>query len=494
MAKANRDLLGIYRKSEPLKLDYCPPNESSCFDRKSTVPCQIVLTYVKNVRGAKMKPSIYNIFFPTKERGYILYNTLTGAEFEIDQKARTAIEKDIETIDRAIGLELKHESVLVEDNIDERRIFLVHQNREKYSKEKGLFNIYTTYACNMRCSYCYEDFLTKTLGSHTFMDKSIAKRVVKFIQNKTIEDGYKVLIVMFFGGEPMLNVKIILQFFQILYPWTKEKKIEFIPAIITNGTLISGNTLSKLSHYNPIFQITLDGPKEIHDKRRPYKNGRGTYDDIIKGVELLKNHKAKIVIRINIDKGNCQYIERFLDQLKEKFGTDLVIKFAPVVPPVGNKRFSCSWAAMSLMGEDYAILPKMFEAATKRGFTVTMRPRVNLLFCEFLTDSSFMIDPHADIYKCEGLVGIKECKVGSIDKNGCLSEVDYPYYDWLSISSLDGDCRDCSLLPACGGGCRCLTYEEHGTYHKGGCSTFKSIVYNRIKYYLKQKYPDKIEL
>ncbi|MCK4528913.1 radical SAM protein [candidate division WOR-3 bacterium] len=446
-----------------------------------------------------MKSSIYNIFFPTKrEDEYILYNTLTGAEFEVGQEARIAIENHIERLDEEAALDLKQEGILVEDNIDERKIFSVYQNREKYGREKGLFNIYTTYACNMRCTYCYEDFLTQTLENRIFMDKRTTKRVAKFIQNKTIEDSYKVLIIMFFGGEPMLNMKSILQFLQILSPWTKKKGIEFIPAIITNGTLITENSLSKLIHYDPLFQITLDGPRDIHDKRRPYKNGEGTYDDIIKSIHLLKKHRfKKIVIRVNIDKENRQHIERLLDQLKEKFGTDLMVRFAPVVPPVGDKKVSCPWLAQTFMDEeDYAILPKLFQAAEKRGFTVVMRSQVNLLFCEFHTDSSFMIDPQADIYKCEALVGIKECKAGSIDRKGSLS-VTYPYYDWLSISPLDTECRDCPLLPACGGGCPALTYEEYGTYHKyhkGECSLIKFVVRSRIKYYLSKKYPNKIKL
>jgi len=146
--------------------------------------------------------------------------------------------------------------------------------------------------------------------------------------------------------------------------------------------------------------------------------------------------------------------------------------------------------------EDYAVLPKLFQAAEKRGFTLLIKTQVNLMFCEFHTDSSFMIDQQANTYKCEALVSIKECKAGSIDKKGSLS-TNYPYYDWLSISPLDTECRDCALLPACGGGCPALIYEEYATYHKyqkSSCYLIKYVVRNRIKYCLSKKYPNKIDL
>ncbi len=65
-------------------------------------------------------------------------------------------------------------------------------------------------------------------------------------------------------------------------------------------------------------QITIDGPKEIHDKRRPLINGKGSFDTIINNVKEVKDYFEHISIRINIDKTNEDKIIELLKYLKNE--------------------------------------------------------------------------------------------------------------------------------------------------------------------------------
>jgi uncharacterized protein len=86
-----------------------------------------------------------------------------------------------------------------------------------------------------------------------------------------------------------------------------------------------------------------------------------------------------------------------------------------------------------------------------------------------LKSGSYTIDPLGDVYKCWNMVGQRIHRIGVIDKNGRL-RVEYPYYDIMSRDPLQiKECRNCKLLPMCGGNCIARAYFREGTYHARGC-------------------------
>jgi uncharacterized protein len=122
------------------------------------------------------------------------------------------------------------------------------------------------------------------------------------------------------------------------------------------------------------------------------------------------------------------------------------------------------------------------------GMTVVTRPLRDWVFCEFLSEHAYIVDPFGDIYKCEGLAGMKAHRAGVLNDDGSVEKT--PVFDaWVSRDPVETDCGECVYLPACGGGCPCLTFEEKGTYHSGGCTLFKGLLHAFIEYYLDSTYP-----
>ena len=77
--------------------------------------------------------------------------------------------------------------------------------------------------------------------------------------------------------------------FQELIELCEEKEITYSAGIITNGYLLTKENAERLKECQVgRVQITLDGPKEIHDVRRPLVNGNGTYDIIMKNIMDVK--------------------------------------------------------------------------------------------------------------------------------------------------------------------------------------------------------------
>jgi uncharacterized protein len=455
-----------------------------------------------------MKASRYNLHFPSAEEGlHLVYNTLTEGTVMLSAEAMAAMSSDPGNLPEGVSSQLAATGILVGDGVDERRIFRVNHNRIKYASHEAYVMLYTTYACNAACTYCYEGFLTGTKSVRRAMDAEVTQAASRFMRNLAAEAGLTTLRLFFFGGEPLLNPEPIARLLDDLYPWAASSGVDLTSGICTNGTVPLGDLLPRIKETGTFIHFTLDGPRAVHDARRPYVGGRGSFDDTLRTIELVLANGVDFGIRINVDRENAPFIGALLEELRERLGAGIHLRFAEVIPPIskapeggsapagagpafapGVPRSSCSWARQCLMGSSPRTLTSLMARAREIGFTVITRPLRDWVFCEFLRDKSFIIDPFGDLYKCEGLAGLKEHRAGTLAADGTL-ETGFKFYDWVSHDPLETRCGDCVYLPACGGGCPCLTYEEAGTYHSGGCTMFRSLLHGFIEYFLESAYP-----
>lgn len=142
--------------------------------------------------------------------------------------------------------------------------------------------------CNLRCRYCvYSDAYTLT--------RKPSKQVMDFKTAKKALDHYASLIregrqynpvrrpaVGFYGGEPLLNFHLIQEC--VHYLKTTCPDIDFFYSLTTNGTLLTKEKEDFLKEHGFTLTISIDGPKNEHDRKRVYPNGEGTFDDVMKNV------------------------------------------------------------------------------------------------------------------------------------------------------------------------------------------------------------------
>lgn len=153
-------------------------------------------------------------------------------------------------------------------------------------------------ACNLDCVYCYEDHNDKQR-----MNKEHADALIKMI----LHAEKKHVHIEYFGGEPMLN----LNFISYLSTELAKLSISYTSAITTNGTLLNNNTLELLYQSNvKSFQITLDGPEDIHNKLRVSKSSRlNSYQRVIQALTTIVNSDytdIKIILRLNINESSIE--------------------------------------------------------------------------------------------------------------------------------------------------------------------------------------------
>ena len=63
------------------------------------------------------------------------------------------------------------------------------------------------------------------------------------------------------------------------------------------------------------LQVTVDGPPDVHNQRRPLKGGGETFAQTLTAVQLALGHGIKVSIRINVDQTNRTYLRELLEIL-----------------------------------------------------------------------------------------------------------------------------------------------------------------------------------
>lgn len=329
-----------------------------------------------------MKYSKFNIFVERKDSDkYFLFNTNTGATFLVDTFIKQKIERgDMKFLSAEKRKEYEDAGIILSDEIDENRIFLYNYNKQKYNNEVLNLTILLTYDCNLRCVYCYEGAGEQNKGS---LSTETREAIFEFIKKQMEQRKSKVLSVVLFGGEPLLNFEQNVKWLDQIKQYCDMNNIVFVTTLITNGILINEYVMNKLIEYNcQTIQITLDGLKEIHDSRRKYKDGRGSFDEVLNGIRMIYNN-AKLnnpVIRINIDKTNIDEVKRLLVYLSEEKLNGCYIDFGIVK---GTTKACSSYTGNCFVENELGeILDGLWEELESMGFDYNINPQKNSFFVD----------------------------------------------------------------------------------------------------------------
>lgn len=178
--------------------------------------------------------------------------------------------------------------------------------------------ILPTEACNFRCVYCYEDF---RLG---VMEPWVVRGIKELLTRRAPELSR--LTIAWFGGEPLLARDIIEDVMtHVRGLAAANPRLGVVSDATTNGYALTRDTAEWLidlgvSHY----QISFDGPREWHDRKRIRPRGGPTFDRIWGNLLDLRSLEREftVTIRVHVDRENAAPIRQFIDQCAEAFAAD----------------------------------------------------------------------------------------------------------------------------------------------------------------------------
>lgn len=143
-----------------------------------------------------------------------------------------------------------------------------------------------TQNCNLRCDYCvYSGSYHNRVHSNKRMTLELAKKGIDFLANHS--GDCEIINIGFYGGEPLLEFKLIKECMEYASKRCKGKKIYY--NLTTNGTLVTKEMILVFQKYDLHLMFSLDGPKAIHDMSRKDMSNQGSYDRLIKNLKMIKN-------------------------------------------------------------------------------------------------------------------------------------------------------------------------------------------------------------
>ena len=403
-----------------------------------------------------MKTSIYNQYVVLGDHT-VVYNTKMGNAVSFPDVTE---EKQIrEFLQNEPSEELIDMGFVVEDDEDETEQSRCDYFEMKFMKSKKMnIMLIMTYSCNCNCAYCFEH-LHPFAGETEKVDE-----VIGYIADLYRHNNAEELELHFFGGEPTLQVDKMVYVMNRL----KELGVNVKPNVITNGTLFDAEKTEKLVAAGiTSFQITVDGPKEIHDMRRPMKNGESAWDAICRSLTVLAAHQVSVTIRINVNAENVEYLEEVWSgipqEVKDHPYTNVYI--APIV--------GCKIHNMKITLEDRARnLKRAWKIIHDSGLPISITPPAYAPCPYSSFDSAFYIDLYGNVYTCGGFVG----KTHKIERN--MEDRSLKFWNRIMYKP-DDRCFRCPFYPVCMGGCK---FEEE---ELGGHCQFMYLKEMYDEYYTK---------
>ena len=422
--------------------------------------------------------------------GYALLNGLSGAMDIISEDLFGALRWRLENDDnRCIFFDDGFFPVELQSQFIERG----HLTTADHETEKGLlaetagalfnrskvtprFTIVPDTDCNYRCVYCFEKHLQKNTGGRAPMGAEKVASIFRAIEEIGGPNANKHGVALY-GGEP-LNAKNKEVVYKIV-DTGRAKGYRF--SAITNGhcldkflPLMGGGGIEEI-------QVTIDGSKEVHDKRRVAMDGSSSYDQIIANFRrLVRETDTQIHLRVNVDSQNAGSLEALFADLEAEglFGIPQIVYYVspvhgPDAAPFGNdgveeaiRKFKIGYPKVNIGSSR-----RHSGEAILSGLLGKSPYQLKSAYCGAVSNMYIFL-PDGSIASCLEALGRDENIIGSYSDSGVTLGGDM-YELWMNRSADKiPQCIECRYCLICAGGCPQQAMDRRGSLYAPDCGDF----------------------
>ncbi len=350
-----------------------------------------------------------------------------------------------------------------------------------------------TYDCNLRCPYCCEIWVKQPETMRMVLDEYKVDKAFEALDLLNREcEGKKLLTLT--GGEPFMKKnKDIVE-----YILKKGREHGYSFRVLTNGVDLT-YFLPALSSVDVYYvQITLDGPPHVHDKRRVFKKGTGTFDTIVGNIEEARAMGIPLLIRTNTNSEILTHIDELAHFFRERGWVDdphVQFSLAYTCDQHGNP---AKYDEMTKTYEDVMDVSKRPEMDFLEAYPFGKlhslfgkSPRFWPAFwnCN-ASRTMYAFDPFGDIYPCPSMSGWKEERIGVYVPELSFNEK-WDQWKKRTLFTLE-KCAECEIALVCGGGCGYAALLNNGDLFSPVCTTTKRIVLSYVDYLYEIRNPSTI--
>ncbi|MBW3622343.1 MAG: anaerobic sulfatase-maturation protein [Armatimonadetes bacterium] len=338
--------------------------------------------------------------------------------------------------------------------------------------------------CNLDCTYCFyleKENLYERPPSWQMPDDVLESYIRQYIGSQRAPE----VSFAWQGGEPtLLGVRFFRRVVELQKKYANGKRIQ--NAFQTNGTLLDDEWCDFFRENNFLIGLSVDGPRELHDAYRVDKQGRPTFDAVMRGLDFLKKHEVEYNTLTVVNRKNSERpleVYRFLKEIGSGF-----IQFIPLVERSAHaplqhegQLLQISLAAPPKDGEERSPVTEWSVRSAQYGAFLTQifdewvrndvgRTYVQLFdvalgnwigmggsLCVFseTCGSALAIEHNGDVYACDHYV-YPEYRRGNV-REGQLAEMvaspEQVKFGTDKRDTLPEYCRQCEVRFACHGEC-----------------------------------------
>jgi uncharacterized protein len=342
--------------------------------------------------------------------------------------------------------QLKAGRFLIKDDCDELDYLRFRMLASRYNTATLGLTIAPTADCNFRCAYCYE----KDVIKQDCMGEEVQQAIVDLVSRQA--KSLSQLSVAWYGGEPLMAIDVVERLSREFLKICEENDIEYNASIVTNGYLITGEILELLNELKiTSMQITLDGFRDVHDARRPFEDGSGTFDVIINNLRQNKDILPNVTLRVNTDRENPDAVKHVAALLDKDGLSDKVRPYLGRIMSEndgydGSKCFNvCDFAK-----EDFSHYRQLHNDEN----FMSKYPRLVGNACTADRLNSFVIGADGGLYGCWVDIGKEGRAIGHLLEKAAGQRNDRLFLDYMLFDpTTNTSCSACKLLPVCMGSC-----------------------------------------
>ena len=319
-------------------------------------------------------------------------------------------------------------------------------------------------SCNMRCKYCF--YADETEHRSVALMGRMSTQLMHTIVDRAFAYADGDCTFSFQGGEPTL---VGLSFFQDLSDYVEQhpnpKRIRTHYSIQTNGYALDDDWCRWLAEKKVLVGISLDGPKEIHDRYRVDHVGNGTFHRVIASIRLMEKYGVDYNILTVVSAANARRAQQVYSFFKKQ--NFRYQQYIECLDPIGEVQG----------GHEYSLTPQQYEIFLKNMFDVWYRDMMagryvynryfeNLMMiltrqapesCNLRGEClpQWVIEADGSVYPCD-FYALDDWKLGNIlsDSFEMMEEVRYQSGFIQCSQCLPEECRACRWLLLCRNGCR----------------------------------------
>ena len=329
-----------------------------------------------------------------------------------------------------------------------------------------------THICNLDCKYCYNDDVRDPVMTDTTLERVIDQT---FAYTKAKLPSRKVDFI-WHGGEPMVpGVK----FYEKVVALQAEAQARhgtngYTNLIQTNGVLMKQDWIEFFKCHNFWISMSIDGPKMLHDQYRVDKRGRGSYERVMRAIELVKAADIPLGLSVVLNKSNVGHVEEMF-----RFLSDHQLGFN-IIPMNKSGGARGLYSQLGLDAEEYGeawikMYDKWFDSDEDyvycMDFTLLTRAIlagrpadcIGLAQCG---QTNVSIDPVGDVFACASLSGHDDIKYGNVNEADMVDIMQSVVASSFRNRNTDPQCAECKWQHVCHGGCQARAYKFHGDHNQ----------------------------